>query len=46
MNANVTYYQQAVSMSDILFDKKVAARPWATDLTNKIADFANEKLGS
>jgi lipid-binding SYLF domain-containing protein len=42
-NANVTYYQQVVSMGDILFDKKVAARPSATDLANKITDYSKEK---
>lgn len=44
--ANVTYYQQAVSVSDILFDKRVAARPSASELTTKITDYSKEKSGS
>lgn len=41
--ANVTYYQQIVSVGDILFDKKVTARPSATNLTTKITDYSKEK---
>ena len=42
-NANVAYYQQPVSMGDILFDKKVTARPSATGLATKISDYSKEK---
>jgi len=42
-NANVTYYNQAVSLKEILFDKKVTATQTATALATKISDHAKEK---
>ena len=46
INANVIYYKQSVSMSDILFEKKVTATQAATDLTTKISDHSKEKPSS
>jgi lipid-binding SYLF domain-containing protein len=37
-DANRIYYQQAVTMRDILFDKKVSASETATDLATKITE--------
>jgi lipid-binding SYLF domain-containing protein len=42
-DANVIYYKQAVSMSDILFHNKVTATQTATDLATKISDHAKKK---
>ena len=42
-DANVIYYKQAVSLSDILFHNKVTATQTATDLATKISDHSKAK---
>jgi len=41
--ANRVYYEQFVTMRDILFDKKVAASPSATELAAKISEYSKGK---
>ncbi len=40
--ANLTYYNQALTMKDILFGKKIKPTPAATDLANKIAEYSRK----
>ena len=42
LNANLAYYNQAVSMQDILFDKRVKPTQAATDLAAKIVEHAKK----
>jgi lipid-binding SYLF domain-containing protein len=41
-HANEIYYNQAVSMRDILFDRKVSPTAAATDLAKKISDYSKK----
>ena len=41
-HANAVYYNQAVSMREILFDKKVTSTTTATDLAKKISDYSKK----